>query len=459
MELYDKLIKKNELTTTELYQYQRFLSLRKQLAEQCGETATALNAQTTAALTKAYKDTFHTVNGLLNVSSVWGIQNQYMLNKVLNKKWCGSNFSSRIWKNTNSVAKDVESAVVSCVTRGVSKDVYVKMIKDRYNVGFFKADRLVRTELMHTINEAQRDTYRADGVSEVEWRAAEDERMCAVCGSMHGEIFKIDKAPALAHANCRCTILPVIETIDFSKMVDNPGESDIIKSVEKEPINYKQFDINNQQSYDDWANTYYTKNKSKLTSRDYSVLKEYTDGSYEAINAANRFEVGSEPYNKVCRQYGVNNLDKYKKLSDDISKAIKKFDLDKDIICHRYVSKADYITGAMSSTEDLKNAIGKEYTEKGFTSTCLFEHLTKKFGGKTPIHLEIRIPKGTAGAYINDFSEKKNLEWEYLLDRGTRFKVLEGGERKAIENKWIAAERAWKDVEVTEKYMILEVLK
>ena len=228
LELYDKLIKKSELTTTELYQYQRFLSLRQQLAEQCGETATALNAQTTAALTKAYKDTFHTVNGLLNGSSVWGIQNQYMLNKVLNKKWCGSNFSSRIWKNTNSVAKDVESAVVSCVTRGVSKDVYVKMIKDRYNVGFFKADRLVRTELMHTINEAQRDTYRADGVSEVEWRAAEDERMCAVCGSMHGEIFKIDKAPALAHANCRCTILPVIETIDTSKMVDNSGESDII---------------------------------------------------------------------------------------------------------------------------------------------------------------------------------------------------------------------------------------
>lgn len=228
LELYDKLVEKGELTTTELYQYQRFLSLRQQLAEQCGETATTLNVQTTAALTKAYKDTFHTVNGLLNVSSVWGIQNQYMLNKVLNKKWCGSNFSSRIWKNANSVAKDVESAVVSCVTRGVSKDVYVKMIKDRYNVGFSKADRLVRTELMHTINEAQRDTYRADGVTEVEWSAAEDERMCAVCGSMHEKIFKIDEAPALAHANCRCTILPVIETIDFSKMVDKSGTSDII---------------------------------------------------------------------------------------------------------------------------------------------------------------------------------------------------------------------------------------
>lgn len=235
--------------------------------------------------------------------------------------------------------------------------------------------------------------------------------------------------------------------------------SDIIKEKVLKPVEYKRFDINDQKSYDEWASKYYLKNKPKLTSQDITALKTYTDGSYAAINAATRFEVGSEPYNKVCRQYGVNNLDEYKKISDDISRVVKKFELDDDIICHRYISKADYITGATSSTEDLKNAIGKEYTEKGFTSTCIFEHLTKKFGGKTPIHLEVRIPRKTSGAYINDFSEKKNLEWEYLLDRNTRFKVLEGGERKVIENKWITAEHAWKDVEVTEKYMILEVLK
>lgn len=252
---------------------------------------------------------------------------------------------------------------------------------------------------------------------------------------------------------------PHPERMGVYKGVDFSGKSGIIKEIEKKSINYKRFDINNQKDYDGWANAYYSQNKPKLTSHDYSVLKEYTDGSYTAINAATRFEVGSEPYNKVCKQYGVHNLDKYKKLSDDISKAVKKFELDDDIICHRYVPNVDYITGTTSSVNDLAKAAGAEYTDKGFTSTCLFEHLTEKFGGKTPIHLEIRIPRKTPGAYINDFSEKKNLEWEYLLDRGTRFKVLEGGERKTIENKWIVAERAWKDVEKTEKYMILEVLK
>lgn len=248
-------------------------------------------------------------------------------------------------------------------------------------------------------------------------------------------------------------------TTRAQNVVDNGAKSGIIKPRESKQISYKRFDINDQKGYDDWVNAYYAKNKPKLTKHDLAVLKEYTDGSYEAINAATRFEVGSEPYNRVCRQYGVNNLDGYKKISDDISTAIRKFDIDDDIICHRYVPDADYITGTTSSMEDLRSAIGKEYTEKGFMSTCLFEHLTKKFGGKTPIHLEIRIPKGTSGAYINDFSEKKNLEWEYLLDRGTRFRILEGGERKTIENKWVTAERAWKDVEIVEKYMILEVLQ
>lgn len=73
--------------------------------------------------------------------------------------------------------------------------------------------------------------------------------------------------------------------------------------------------------------------------------------------------------------------------------------------------------------------------------------------------MEVRIPKRTSGAYINDFSEKKNTEFEFLLDRDTRFKVLEGGERKIVVNRWVAAEKQWKDVEETEKYMILEVLK
>lgn len=61
-----------------------------------------------------------------------------------------------------------------------------------------------------------------------------------------------------------------------------------------------------------------------------------------------------------------------------------------------------------------------------------------------------------AGSTAKDL---ENTEFEFLLNRGTNFKVLDGGERNVTVSRWITSERAWKDVEETEKYMILEVLK
>ena len=213
-----------------------------------------------------------------------------------------------------------------------------------------------------------------------------------------------------------------------------------------------------KKGYEQWKDDYYSKNTPKLTKQDISALKEYSDGSYTAINGAERFEKDSEAYKKVCRQYGVENLDRYKKISDNISTAISKFDLDEDIITHRYVTNVDYITGSTSNLEALSKSIGGQYTEKGFFSTCIFENQTKGFGGKTPIHIEVRVPKGSKGAYINEFSEKKNMEFEFLLDKGTSFNIVDAGERPIMVTKYDFKLHEWKEVEEIEKYMVLEVL-
>ena len=231
-------------------------------------------------------------------------------------------------------------------------------------------------------------------------------------------------------------------------------KSDKIKVERK----YRRFSMNDEKGYEQWNDDYYSKNTPKLTKQDISVLKEYSDGSYTAINGAERFEKGSEAYKKVCRQYGVEDLDRYKKISDNISTAISKFDLDEDIITHRYVTNVDYITGSTSNLEDLSKSIGGQYTEKGFFSTCIFENQTKGFGGKSPIHIEVRVPKGSKGAYINEFSEKKNMEFEFLLDKGTSFNIVDAGERPIMVTKYDFKLHEWKEVKEIEKYMVLEAL-
>jgi SPP1 gp7 family putative phage head morphogenesis protein len=48
----------------------------------------------------------------------------------------------------------------------------------------------------------------------VEWRTAEDDRVCAICGPRNGERYALDDAPMQppAHPSCRCWIVPVVMT-------------------------------------------------------------------------------------------------------------------------------------------------------------------------------------------------------------------------------------------------------
>ena len=54
-------------------------------------------------------------------------------------------------------------------------------------------------------------SFKDAGVEEVEWITQQDERVCAECEPLDGQIFKIDKVPMLPqHYSCRCYIIPVL---------------------------------------------------------------------------------------------------------------------------------------------------------------------------------------------------------------------------------------------------------
>ena len=49
------------------------------------------------------------------------------------------------------------------------------------------------------------------GIEYAEWVTMHDERVCAECGPMDGNIYKIDEVPPKPHINCRCRLRPVLE--------------------------------------------------------------------------------------------------------------------------------------------------------------------------------------------------------------------------------------------------------
>ncbi len=250
------------------------------------------------------------------------------------------------------------------------------------------------------------------------------------------------------------------EATEQSEQLTIAESGGIIKTSEKiseKMSRYKAFSIDDQNGYEEWVKSYYELN-SHVSEKEKEAIKVYTDGSYEAMNAAARFEKGSPEYNKVCREFGVENLDSYLELNRQASEAVSKFKLNDNIITHRYVRSVDYITGTGSAVEDIVNSIEKKYTEKSLMSTSLFDKILRKFGGNTPIHLQILIGKGTNGAYINSFSEKKDLEFEFLLNQNTSFEVIDGGEQLVTLQKYDAQQHEFVEVEM-EKYMTLEVIK
>ena len=58
--------------------------------------------------------------------------------------------------------------------------------------------------------EAVVEAYKDDGVKEVRWITAEDDKRCKVCKSRHGKIYPINRIPSKPHLHCRCYVEKVV---------------------------------------------------------------------------------------------------------------------------------------------------------------------------------------------------------------------------------------------------------
>lgn len=92
------------------------------------------------------------------------------------------------------------------------------LVSDLRNSGFSprRAQLIAATEVTRAYADANEQVYRASGVVDlVEWRTAVDERVCVVCGALHGkraplgQLFDGQYRPP-AHPGCRCWIVPIV---------------------------------------------------------------------------------------------------------------------------------------------------------------------------------------------------------------------------------------------------------
>lgn len=399
--------------------------------------------------------------------------------------------------------KQITASVTSSILQGKSiKHMADDLQKRITTMSRDSAIRTARTAVTGAQNAGRMDSYAAAekmGIKlKKEWLATLDARTRHSHAMLDGEQVAQDKkfsngcrfpgdpqGPPWEIYNCRCTLIAAVDGVDTSsaqrrarnadtgktevisnmsyaewagwkkdtKQVASAAKSDIIKA--KPEIKPVTLSLSNLEELEKWQNEYYATNSSvEFTKKANPNISNYSGGAYSAINAIER---GGAAYEKALRCYG--NLDGYKEISDGVSAEISKFKLSTDLSVKRVVGDVGYITGGGSSVDDMVASIGKLYTEKGFTSTTIAQDAQLPFGGHkdTQTVLDIIVPKSTRGAYIYKMADNP-AEFEFLIDRGTTYKILDAGERTVKKSIFDLKSREFVEKEVPERYMKLEVV-
>lgn len=159
------------------------------------------------------------------------------IDRVINSKWSGKNYSQRIWGNTKAFAQDIkEELLINLVTGRTNREV-ADIIANKYHVEALKARRLVRTESNYVATELNFKAYEDVGVEKYKYLATLDLRTSEICRNMDGKIFPVSErtigvnCPPL-HPWCRSTTICVISEELLEKLqrsARDPETGELIK--------------------------------------------------------------------------------------------------------------------------------------------------------------------------------------------------------------------------------------
>ena len=246
---YNKLLKTAPLEAKKLYLEIETLSTRSRLSYldslkaqvdmEMVKLIFGVEDSAKNALTSVYRDTFIEVTKDLGINA---IVSRDKIKTVLDRPWSGANFSQRIWSNTDKLAQTVKQEIVNGMIQGINLQTMTKRVSERFETAKKNdVERLLRTEVNYTLNQATLDGYKEAGIEKYEFSATLDSRTSQICSELHGEIFEIKKIavglnyPPM-HPRCRSTTIPIVDYENLIKQGrEEIGEKDI-ESNEKEAL-------------------------------------------------------------------------------------------------------------------------------------------------------------------------------------------------------------------------------
>ena len=243
------------------------------------------------------------------------------LNTVLNAKWHGGNYSTRIWGNTNILADKLSEILGGALVSGKPYYKTVNEVSDTFGVAQYYAERLVRTETNHFNAEAEALAYEELGVEKYVFVATLDNRTSEKCQNHDGKIYNFkDRKKGVnyppLHPNCRSTTRGYLgeeEEKMLKRRAKNPitGETEIIDNISYNEWKKKYTDVDSieKADYSNLMNQNHTISNGNNIVGQFSIAdsERFEDGGINRIMELQGYKgkpkiVNDEDFEKCCKE-------------------------------------------------------------------------------------------------------------------------------------------------------------
>lgn len=167
-------------------------------------------------LTNIYTDQFlratYTLGQTQTVKGNFNMLNPRLIEAALDYPWSGAMFSDRLWLDKDRLGRNLRIGLTQSMILGEDMDRIADRIQANIDTSRYNAMRIARTETKRVCYVSQVEAWKAQGVSEVRYMAANggDSRSCNLCKADNGKKYKLGEEPTLPrHPNCRCWYNPV----------------------------------------------------------------------------------------------------------------------------------------------------------------------------------------------------------------------------------------------------------
>lgn len=139
--------------------------------------------------------------------------------RVTGDVWWDKRWSDALWGHVQDFDVRMKEIVREGVKRGLGIDDMAAQLQKLSNQSRYNVRRLVRTEAARCSEHATLLAYEESGVERYRYLATLDLRTSAVCRSLDGQEFAVEKAQSGVnyppmHPNCRSTTVAVVEGMD-----------------------------------------------------------------------------------------------------------------------------------------------------------------------------------------------------------------------------------------------------